>query len=332
VNKWLDMTRNRILITGATGFIGSHLVELCLEQGLDVVAFDRYNPTNHWGWLEDTNYKHEIEVILGDVRDYDSVAKAMFGCESVIHLAALIGIPYSYLSPLAYVRTNVEGTYNILEAAKNLSIKNILITSTSETYGTAQYVPMDESHPVVGQSPYAASKIGADQLAISYHRSFDLPVTIVRPFNTYGPRQSARAVIPTIVAQCLRSGGSIKLGDLAPTRDLTFVRDTCRGFLEIFSSDSLFGEIVNIGMNEEISVGELAKTIAGLMGKTVDIDCDSKRLRPLASEVKQLRCDNSKLLEFTKWEPEYNLERGLLETIQWFTGSAHLYKPEIYNV
>ena len=245
-----------ILITGATGFIGSHLAEYCVEQNFDVIAFDRYNPNNNWGWLEYSSYKNDIQVILGDIRDYDSVYKAMKGCSSVFHLAALIGIPYSYTSPLAYIRTNIEGTYNVLEAAKNLKLEQVLITSTSETYGTAQYVPIDEKHPMVGQSPYSASKIAADQLATSYYKSFELPVKIVRPFNTYGPRQSARAIIPTIFSQIISGKKEIKIGSITPTRDLTFVKDTCCGFIEIMKSDALYGSVANIGMNEEISICE----------------------------------------------------------------------------
>jgi len=323
---------NKILITGATGFIGSQLAELYVEQGFEVVAFDRYNPNNHWGWLEESRYKDDMKVILGDVRDYDSISKAMEGCDAVFHLAALIGIPYSYVSPLAYIRTNVEGTYNVLEAAKNFGVEQVLITSTSETYGTAQYVPIDESHPMVGQSPYSASKIAADQMAISYFRSFDLPVKIVRPFNTYGPRQSARAVIPTIITQCLKGNSEIKLGSLSPTRDMTFVYDTCAGFLEIYKSDGLFGEVTNIGMNKEISIGDLAMTIIHLLDLDISITEDTTRVRPENSEVEQLRCNNEKLLKNTDWHPDYNLEEGLLETIDWLKNSSHIYKSELYNV
>ena len=321
-----------ILITGATGFIGSHLAELCVELGCKVVAFDRYNPNNHWGWLEDSEYKNDIEVILGDIRDYDSVSKAMAECSAVFHLAALIGIPYSYVSPLAYIRTNVEGTYNVLEAANNLGLEQVLITSTSETYGTAKYVPIDENHPLVGQSPYAASKIAADQLALSYHRSFDLPVKIVRPFNTYGPRQSARAVIPTIITQGLSKNGEIKLGNLSPTRDITYVKDTCHGFLEIYKSDNLFGEVTNIGMNSEISIGDLAKQIVDLMDLDISIVEDKKRVRPEKSEVERLVCNNEKLLNNSSWKPEYTLKSGLLETISWFRENDRLSKSELYHI
>ena len=294
-----------IIITGATGFIGSHLTELCVELGYNVKAFDRYNPNNNWGWLENSEYKDNFEVILGDIRDYDSVSKAMKGCSAVFHLAALIGIPYSYTSPLAYIRTNVEGTYNVLEAAKNIGLEQVLITSTSETYGTAKYVPIDENHPMIGQSPYSASKIGADQLAISYYRSFDLPVKIVRPFNTYGPKQSTRAIIPTIITQCLRGNSEIKLGNLSSTRDLTFVHDTCTGFFEIFKSDGLFGEVTNIGMNMEVSMGELANKIINLLNLDISITEDINRLRPKNSEVDQLHCNNEKLVKNTNWRATY---------------------------
>ena len=322
----------KIIITGATGFIGSHLTELCIELDYDVIAFDRYNPNNHWGWLENSKYKNEIEVILGDIRDYDSVYDAMKGCNVVFHLAALIGIPYSYVSPLGYIRTNVEGTYNVLESSRKLGVENVLITSTSETYGTAQYIPIDEKHPMVGQSPYSASKISADQLAISYYRSFDLPVKIVRPFNTYGPRQSARAVIPTIVSQIQSRRNKIKIGNISPTRDLTFVKDTCTAFIKIYKSNSLFGEVTNIGMNDEISIDDLADKIAKLMGEDIKILLDNNRVRPVKSEVERLRCDNSKLLKYTNWTPEFTLESGLKETIDWMEINMHLYKPFIYNI
>ena len=322
----------KILITGATGFIGSHLAELCVEQGFDVMAFDRYNPNNHWGWLEDSKYKNDMEIVLGDVRDYDSVSKAMKGCSAVFHLAALIGIPYSYVSPLAYIRSNIEGTYNILEAAKNQSLEQVLITSTSETYGTAQYTPIDEDHPLVGQSPYSASKIAADQLAISYHRSFGMPVKIVRPFNTYGPRQSARAVIPTIIMQAISGFDKLKLGNLKPTRDLTFVKDTCLGFLEIYNSENLFGEVTNIGMNSEISIGDLAKKIIQLLEIDLPFSRDDERIRPENSEVDRLLASNKKAKKIIKWTPRYSglagFKKGLSKTIQWFSQSNNL---SVYN-
>lgn len=326
--------KNSILVTGATGFIGSHLTELLVKKGFSVVAFDRYNSNNDWGWLEKSKYKKDINIILGDIRDYDSVSKAMIGCNSVFHLAALIGIPYSYLSPLAYLRTNVEGTYNVLESAKNLGLEQVLITSTSETYGTAQYIPINEDHPLVGQSPYSASKIGADQLSISYYRSFNLPVKIVRPFNTYGPRQSARAIIPTVVSQLISGNKKIELGNLSPTRDLTYVNDTCKGFLEIFKSNSLLGETTNIGMNSEISIGDLTNLIAELLDIKIEIKPSDERIRPSKSEVERLYCDNSKLLKHTSWEPKYSLKQGIKEVINWMKDPQNLfrYKSERYNV
>jgi len=328
------MRSRRIFVTGATGFIGSHLAELLVEEGFDVAAFDRYNPNNQWGWLEDSEYKNDMEVILGDVRDYDSVSKAMDGCDAVFHLAALIGIPYSYVSPLAYIRTNIEGTYNVLEAAKNINLEQVLVTSTSETYGTAQYTPIDENHPLVGQSPYSASKIAADQLAVSYHKSFDLPVKIVRPFNTYGPRQSARAVIPTIISQMLNREQTIELGNLSPTRDLTYVTDTCNAFIDIYKSDSLFGEVTNIGMNSEISIGDLCGLISNLMKTDITIKSSEKRVRPENSEVERLVCDNTKLLKHTSWRPRYTLEQGINEVIVWMKNPENLnmYKSGQYNV
>ncbi|MFH1582026.1 MAG: NAD-dependent 4,6-dehydratase LegB [Pseudomonadota bacterium] len=321
-----------ILITGAAGFIGSHLTELCVEKGFKVKAFVHYNSMNNWGWLEDSDCKEKIEVVAGDIRDYDSVADALIGCDTVFHLAALIGIPYSYVSPQAYLRTNIDGTYNVLQAARKQKLENILITSTSETYGTAQYVPIDEKHPLVGQSPYSASKIGADQLALSYSRSFGLPVKIVRPFNTYGPRQSARAIIPTIITQILSGKGEIRLGNLHPTRDLTYVKDMAAGFVAIAKSDKLFGEITNIGMNTEISIGGLAKLIASLVDKDVKVVEDAQRVRPKNSEVERLSCNNAKIISLTDWRPNYDLKKGLAETIEWVRGNLNLYKAEIYNV
>lgn len=321
-----QLSSYKILVTGAAGFIGSHLTEYLVEKGYNIVAFDRYNSNNDWGWLENSKYKNDFQVILGDVRDYDSVSKAMLGCDAVFHLAALIGIPYSYVSPLAYIRTNIEGTYNVLEAAKNLELEQILVTSTSETYGTAQYVPIDEKHPLVGQSPYSASKIAADQLAISYYKSFELPVKIVRPFNTYGPRQSARAIIPTIISQLLNGKTEIELGNLTPTRDLTFVKDTCGGFEEIYKSDSLFGEVTNIGMKAEISIGDLAKLIAKIMNIDLTIKSTKERIRPQNSEVERLFCDNKKLLKNTSWKPNYTLDQGINEVIEWMK------KPEILGM
>ncbi len=324
--------KEKILVTGAGGFIGSHLVELLVEKGFSVKAFVRYNSKNNWGWLENSKIKNQIEIVTGDIRDYDSVYNSMKDVKYVFHLAALIGIPYSYVSPKAYIETNINGTYNILQAAKELNIEQILITSTSETYGTAQYIPIDEKHPLVGQSPYSATKIAADQLAISYYRSFNLPVKIVRPFNTFGPRQSARAIIPTIITQILSGYDTIKVGNLHPTRDLTYVKDTVLGFYEIFNSNSLFGEVTNIGMNFEISMQDLINQIVKLIGKNINIISDTSRIRPANSEVERLYCNNSKLLSNTNWKPKYNLETGLIETIKWIEQNLSIYKADLYNV
>lgn len=326
------MRMDKILITGAAGFIGSHLVERCVELGYSIKAFVRYNSRNSWGWLEESEYKNDIEIVAGDVRDYDSVMEALEDCAAVFHLAALIGIPYSYKSPLAYIKTNIEGTYNVLQAAKDLNVENILITSTSETYGTAQYVPIDEKHPMMGKSPYSATKIGADQLALSFYRSLNLPVKVVRPFNVYGPRQSARAIIPAIIIQVLSGKKKIKLGNLDPKRDLTYIKDTVKGFIEIYKSDKLYGEIINIGTKSEISIGELAKLISKLIGKKIEIICDEQRVRPPKSEVERLFCDNTKIIENTNWRPLYSLNDGLIETIKWIKSHLKIYKSELYNV
>lgn len=322
----------KILVTGAGGFIGSHLVEKCIEEGFEVKAFVRYNSKNNWGWLEKSKVKNEIEVVTGDIRDYDSVYNAAEGCEAVFHLAALIGIPYSYTSPLAYIKTNIEGTYNVLQVAKGKNFNNIIITSTSETYGTAQQVPINENHPLVGQSPYSASKIAADQIALSYHKSFGLPVKIARPFNTYGPRQSARAIIPTIISQLLNGKTELNLGNTKPTRDLTYVQDTAAGFIKIFNCEDLIGSVTNIGMNEEISVEDLANTIAGLLKIKISIKADEQRIRPENSEVERLRCDNTKIMKYTGWEPKYDLVKGLNDTINWIRDNLKIYKHHIYNV
>lgn len=321
-----------VLVTGAAGFIGSHLTERCVESGYKVKAFVRYNSKGNYGWLESSPYKNDIEFITGDIRDYDSVYNAVKGCDTVFHLAALIGIPYSYVSPMAYIKTNVEGTYNIVQSCREQGTENILVTSTSETYGTAQYVPIDEKHPLVGQSPYSASKIGADQMALSYYLSFNSPVKIVRPFNTYGPRQSARAVIPTIITQLLSGKTEIKLGHTTPTRDLTFVKDTANGFLAIAQNPSFNGTVTNIGMKDEISVGDLAQMIAKLMNKNISIITDSQRVRPDKSEVERLFCDNTKIISNTNWRPQHTLEEGLKQTIKFLESNLHLYKPDVYNV
>lgn len=322
----------KVLVTGSGGFIGSHLTELLVEKGFDVKAFVHYNSKNNWGWLESSVVKNNIEIVTGDIRDYDSVNSAMKNCNSVFHLAALIGIPYSYVSPKAYIETNITGTYNVLESARQNDFEQVLVTSTSETYGTAQYVPIDEKHPAVGQSPYSATKIAADQLATSYYLSFNLPVKIVRPFNTYGPRQSARAVIPTIISQIASGTRELKLGNLHPTRDLTFVKDTAMGFYEIYKSEETIGQATNIGMSEEITIGDLARKIANLMNVEISFQNDNQRIRPGKSEVERLFCNNSKIKELTNWKPDYSLESGLMETIKWLLKNSDIYKPGIYNV
>lgn len=330
------MDKKKVLVTGADGFIGSHLVEELIIQGYDVKAFVYYNSFNSWGWL-DTFPKellNKIEVFAGDVRDQNGVRTAMKGCDMVFHLGALIAIPYSYHSPESYVDTNVKGTLNILLAARDLGISRILVTSTSEVYGTAQFVPITELHPKQGQSPYSATKIGADSIAESFFRSFGLPITIVRPFNTFGPRQSARAVIPTIITQLLTGMTEIKLGDITPTRDLLFVKDTVNGFIKISGSDSLIGHEVNIATQSEISVGDLAQMIINKINPQAKIVTDSQRLRPEKSEVFRLFGSNEKLKSFTDWSQNYTLDKGISETIEWFKKEENLkkYKAEIYNV
>ena len=322
----------KILVTGSEGFIGSHLTEMLIEKGYNVKAFVRYNFQNDWGWLEKSKYLKDIEIYAGDIRDYDSVYDAMKGVDVVFHLAALIGIPYSYISPLAYIKTNTEGTYNVLEAARKLDIQRVIHTSTSEIYGTAQYVPIDEKHPYNPQSPYAASKAGADHLALSYYRSFELPVTIIRPFNTYGPRQSARAIIPTIISQILAGKNQIKLGNLTPTRDLNYVKDTANGFITVGLHENTVGEVVNVGSGREISIGNLVHLISDLVGQKVEIIQDEQRIRPKNSEVERLLCDASKAKRLTGWEPKYSLEEGLRLTIEWIKENLDSYKPDLYNV
>ena len=321
----------KILVTGAAGFLGSHLTEKLVELGNEVRVLVHYDSNNNWGWLENSKYKDSIEFVVGDIRDFDSVFSSMKGIQEVYHLAALIGIPYSYLSPLAYIKTNIEGTYNILQSARQLGTENIMITSTSETYGSAQYVPIDEEHPKVGQSPYSATKIGADNLAVSFYKSFGLPIKIVRPFNIYGPRQSARAIIPTICAQVLNNVKKIKLGNLSAKRDLTFVKDTVKGFIEISKQNKFNGESVNIGMNEEVSIQELVEMISKITKKNIQIEVDEERIRPSKSEVDRLKCNNNKLLNNTKWKPDYSLKDGLTETIEWIEQNKKLFKHDIYN-
>lgn len=328
----MNLSNKKVLVTGSSGFIGSHLTEKLVEMGCEVKAFVKYNFQNDWGWLEHSKVKNDIEIYTGDIRDYDAVYDAAKDVDVIFHLAALIGIPYSYVSPLAYIKTNVEGTYNVLQSVRQHNLDRAIVTSTSETYGSAQYVPIDEDHPMVGQSPYSASKIGADQLAISYHRSFDMPVTIARPFNTYGPRQSARAIIPTIITQILNGQKEIKLGNLSPTRDFNYVKDTANGFISLAESKKTIGEITNIGSNFEISMQDTVDLIVKLTGEDVKIVTDQERVRPDKSEVDRLYCDNTKIKELTSWKPEYSLEEGLKETIDWFADNMEFYKPEIYNV
>lgn len=323
---------SKVLVTGAGGFIGSHLAERLTELGYNVRTFVRYNSRNFWGWLETSIYRKNIEVVTGDIRDYDSVRDAMKGIDVVFHLAALIGIPYSYISPLAYIKTNVEGTYNILQIARELEVGKVIHTSTSEVYGTAQFVPITENHHINPQSPYAATKASADFLAFTFYRSFNLPVAIIRPFNTYGPRQSARAVIPTIITQILLGKQKISLGSAFPTRDLTYVKDTVDGFLAVAKSKKSIGEVINIGNNSEISIGDLARLIAELMDADIEIETESKRERPAKSEVERLWADTKKAEELLGWSVKYSLEQGLKETINWFKEHQDIYKPEIYNV
>ena len=325
-----------VLITGADGFIGSHLTELLIQCGYKVRAFVYYNSFNSNGWLDTLSVetKRKIEIFSGDIRDPNGIREAMIGIDIVFHLAALIAIPFSYHSPDSYIDTNVKGTLNVLQAARDTNVKRILITSTSEVYGTAQYVPITEIHPKQPQSPYSASKIGADAIADSFFRSFDLPITIVRPFNTYGPRQSARAVIPTIITQLLNGADEIKLGDISPTRDLLFVKDTVNGFLKIAECNELIGHEVNIATQSEISVGDLANQIIKIINPNAKIITDSIRLRPEKSEVFRLFGSNEKLISYTNWKQEYSLEKGLKETIEWFSKKENLqqYKSDIYNV
>ncbi len=324
----------KVLVTGADGFIGSHLVELLVEKGYDVKAFVYYNSFNTWGWL-DTLPKEKldkIEVFCGDIRDPNGVREAMKGVDTVFHLAALIAIPFSYHSPDSYVDTNIKGTLNVLQAARDLKLERVLVTSTSEVYGTALYVPIDEDHPLQGQSPYSATKIGADQLALSFYRSFNLPVTLVRPFNTFGPRQSARAVIPTIITQLLAGKEEIKLGSLTPTRDFNYVKDTANGFLEIALSDKTIGEVVNIATQQEISIGDLANELIRQINPKAKIVCDEQRLRPEKSEVNRLLGKNEKILRLTNWKPQYTFEEGIRETIEFIKNNMDSYKPDIYNL
>ena len=330
----------KILVTGADGFIGSHLTEALVRAGHDVRAFVYYNSFNSWGWLDHApaEIRRDLDVFAGDVRDPHGVKTAMRGCDTVMHLAALIAIPYSYHSPDSYVETNIRGTLNIVQAARELGVGKIVHTSTSEVYGTARSVPINEDHPLQGQSPYSATKIGADQIALSFHRAFGTPVTVIRPFNTYGPRQSARAIIPTVISQIASGQRRIKLGALHPTRDFSFVSDTVQGFIAIAGAERAIGEVINLGSDFEISIGDTAHLIAEVMGKEIEIETDAERLRPENSEVERLWADNSKARELLGFKPQYagrdGLRRGLAETCKWFQepGNLATYKTGIYNI
>ena len=330
----------KVLVTGADGFIGSHLVEMLLKKGFQVKAFCIYNSNNTHGWIDtlDESIKNNIEIILGDIRDFMSVKEAMKDCEIVFHLAALIAIPYSYIAPKSYIDTNITGTLNVVQSARELEVEKVVHTSTSETYGTAQFVPINESHPLVGQSPYAASKIGADQIALSYWNSFDTPISVIRPFNTYGPRQSSRAVIPTIITQIASGKKDICLGALTPTRDFNYVEDTCKAFIAVYESEKTIGKVINAASNFEISIGETLNLIIDIMNTDVNIITEEQRLRPGKSEVNRLFGDNSLLLGLTKWEPKFagreGFRNGLKLTIDWFSEPTNLkyYNPNKYSV
>jgi NAD dependent epimerase/dehydratase len=324
----------KTLITGGDGFIGSHLSEMLLTAGYQVKVLTQYNSFNNWGWLDSSPYLKEMEIVSGDVRDAHFCKSIAKGVDTIFHLAALIAIPYSYVAPDSYVDTNIKGTLNICQAAMDNNCEKVIHTSTSEVYGTAQYVPIDEKHPLQPQSPYSASKIGADAMAMSFCNSFRLPVTIARPFNTYGPRQSARAVIPTIITQISEGKQQIKLGDVAPTRDFNYVLDTCKGFVQLAECDQAVGEVVNIGSNYEISVGDTLNLIKEIMNSDVEFITDQQRIRPENSEVHRLWCDNTRIKNLTGFEPSFTIEKGLKETVQWFTNPENLsqYKTDIYNV
>jgi len=323
-----------VLVTGADGFIGSHLTERLVKEGAKVKALSQYNSFNNWGWLEDVDCKNDIEILCGDVRDANYIRHITKGIDMIFHLAALIAIPYSYIAPDSYIDTNIKGTLNICQAARDNNVSKTIITSTSEVYGTARYVPIDENHPKQPQSPYSATKIGADAIAKSFYNAFELPVTIARPFNTYGPRQSARAIIPTIITQIASGKKEIKLGDLTPTRDFNYVKDTCSGFVALAKCDKTNGEEINIGSNYEISMRDTLNLIKKIMNSDVEFVTDEQRIRPKNSEVNRLWCDNTKIKELTGFAPEYPIERGLEETVKWFINPENLkkYKADIYNV
>jgi len=334
------MSRRKVLVTGADGFIGSHLAEALVRRGEDVRAMVFYNSFNSWGWLDHTEpaVKDGLEVVAGDLRDAYGMRRAVEGCDVVLHLAALIAIPFSYQAPDSYVETNIRGTLNVLQAARDLGVRRVIHTSTSEVYGTARFVPITEEHPLQGQSPYAATKIGADQMALSFHHAFGLPVTVVRPFNTYGPRQSARAVIPTVITQIASGARAVRLGATRPTRDFNYVDDTVAGFIAALETDRAVGQVVNLGSDFEISIGETAWLIAEVMGKDVVIEEEASRVRPAASEVERLWASNARARELLGWRPSYagrdGLRRGLEHTVRWFVEPQNLrrYKPDIYNV
>lgn len=330
----MNKKNKTVLITGADGFIGSHLTEMLVKEGYTVKALSYYNSFNYWGWLENIDCLDEIEVLSGDIRDPHYCKHITKNVDVIFHLAALIAIPYSYVAPDSYVDTNIKGTLNICQAAKENGCQRIIHTSTSEVYGTAQYVPIDEKHPLQPQSPYSASKIGADAMAMSFYNAFNLPLTVARPFNTYGPRQSARAVIPTIISQIAAGKKQIQLGDLSPTRDFNYVEDTCRGFIALADNDKAIGETFNIGSNFEISVGDTLNLIKEIMGSDVEFISDEQRLRPEKSEVNRLWCDNTKINQLTGFKPQYTLKEGLIKTVDWFTEKKNLekYKVNIYNV
>lgn len=327
----MNWTNKKVLVTGAGGFIGSHLTEKLVSLGASVRGLVQYNSTGSWGWLDDSPHKDDIEIVLGDIRDRDSLRRAFEGSEVVFHLAALIAIPYSYHAPLSFVQTNVEGTLNVLQAAIQAQVERVIHTSTSEVYGTAISVPISEAHPLQGQSPYSASKIGADKMAEAFHLSFGVPVTTVRPFNTYGPRQSARAVIPTIITQAM-AGDSIRLGNLVPTRDLNYVADTVEGFVRAAEVDEAVGQVINLGTGFEISIGDLAQTILKMLGVKVPIIADTERVRPERSEVDRLCADATRAREILGWQPRHTLEEGLDETIKWLKDNHERYRPDVYTI
>lgn len=328
------LTGKKVLVTGADGFIGSHLTELLVKEGADVKALAQYNSFNNWGWLEDIDCINDIEIVCGDIRDENYLKNITKGIDIIFHLAALIAIPYSYIAPESYIATNINGTLNICQAALENNIEKLIVTSTSEVYGTAKYVPIDENHPKQPQSPYSATKIGADAIAKSFYNTFNLPVIIARPFNTYGPRQSARAVIPTIITQIASGKKQIMLGDVTPTRDFNYVKDTCTGFISLLKSDEAVGEEINIGSNFEISIKDTLNLIKNIMHSDVEFIIDKQRIRPKKSEVNRLWCDNKKIMALTDFKPQYTIERGLKETVSWFTNPNNLkkYKADIYNV